>query len=292
MFDKIYFGSGGFYSLYHHVGAIRELHIEYNKPDSKLSRDIIYYGNSIGASASILCYLVLENLLHIDKLGEFLNHVNRFDTINLNFTAIACSLLDLLFDQCPTDTHKRVSNLIHIGVTTKNGFQMVSQFASNADLYHTLLCSSLVPGISNYDSKINGDTCIDGVYSFNYEFLPANTMIIKTSMFSAPLTITIPPLIIQPGLIEYGKQNVIDSINNTQSVTDMKDNNQKHSSIFRSMLDTNSWLLVHDLTYKNPMWKIHIESKTNSKISNDVKSDAGFFDILNYVHYSLLNHRY
>jgi hypothetical protein len=292
MFDKIYFGSGGFYSLYHHIGAIRELHAEYNKPNSKLTRKIIYYGDSAGASAALICYLVLENLLSLDKLYEIVRFMSKFDISNLNFTAIGCSLLDRLFDHCPSDTHSRISNIIHIGVTTKNGHKHISQFATNADIYHALLCSASIPGVSNYESKIGGETCIDGAYSFKYNCIPEGTMIIKISMFSAPLTLTIPPLIIQQSLLEFGKQNVIDYINNTKSVTDKCENIKKCK--IRDALDTNGWLLVQELMYKNPMWKTHIETKTKSKISdkNNTKLNAGLFDIVNYVHYSILNHRH
>jgi hypothetical protein len=291
MFDKIYFGSGGFYSLYHHIGAIRELHSEYNKPDSKLSRKIIYYGDSAGASAALICYLVLENLLQIDKLYEILRFVGKFDIINLNFTAVGCSLLDRLFDHCPADIHARISNIIHIGVTTKNGHKHISQFATNADVYHTLLCSASIPGVSNYESKVDGETCIDGVYSFKYDCIPEGTMIIKLSMFSAPLTLTIPPMIIQQSLLDFGKKNVIDCLNNTKTITsDDKINKFR----IKDVLDNNGWLLVQELMYKNPMWRTHIEIKTKSKISdnNNAKLNAGLFDMVNYVHYSVLNHRH
>lgn len=294
MFDKIYFGSGGFYSLYHHIGAIRELHAEYNKPDSKLSRKIIYYGDSAGACASLICYLVLENLLQIDKLYENLRFMNTIDILNLNFTAIGCSLLDRLFDNCPTDLHARISDVIHIGVTTKNGHKHISQFETNADVYHALLCSASIPGISNYESKIGGETCIDGAYSFKYDCIPNDIMIIRTTMFSAPFTLTIPPLIIQQSLLQFGKQVVIDYINNTKSVTDKCESIQKCR--IRDLLDKNGWLAVQELMYKNPMWKTHIETKTKSKISDNnkinTKLNASLFDMVDYVHYSILNHRH
>jgi hypothetical protein len=294
MFDKIYFGSGGFYLLYHHIGAIRELHAEYNKPNSKMSRKIIYYGDSAGASAAVICHLVLENLLSLDKLYEILGFMSKFDILNLNFTAIGCSLLDRLFDNCPPDTHARISGVVHIGVTTKTGHKHISQFETNADVYNALLCSASIPGISNYESKIGGETCIDGAYSFTYDCLPAGTMIIKLSMFSAPLTLTIPPLIIQQSLIEFGKQNVIDYMNNTKSVTDKCESIKKCK--IRDLLDKNGWLVVQELIYKNPMWKTHIETKTKSKISDTNKKNtqlnAGLFDIFNYVHYAILNHRH
>lgn len=292
MFDKIYFGSGGFYSLYHHIGAIRELHAEYNKPDSKVSRKIIYYGDSAGASAALICYLVLENLLELDKLYEILRFMNTIDILNLNFTAIGCSLLDRLFHNCPSDLHARISDIIHIGVTTKNGHKQISQFSTNADVYHALLCSASIPGVSNYESKINGETCIDGAYSFKYDCIPAGTAIIRTTMFSTPLTLTIPPLIIQQSLLQFGKQVVIDYINENKSVTHT--NYSINKCRIRDALDTNGWLAVQDLAYKNPMWKTHIETKTKSKISDsnkiDTKLNAGLFDMINYVHYSILNH--
>lgn len=291
MFDKIYFSSGGFYALYNHIGAIKELHSEYNKSDSKLSRKIIYYGDSAGACASLICYLVLENLLQIDKLYEILRFIGTIDILNLNFTAIACSLLDRLFDQCPADIHSRISNVIHIGVTTKNGHKHISKFNTNADVYHALLCSVSIPSLSSYDSRIGGETCIDGAYSFNYDCIPADAMIITLSMFSAPLSLTIPPLIIQQSLLGCGKQIVVDYVNNTKSAIE-DDNDKTKKFRLKDILDTNGWLLVQELIYKNPMWKTHIETKTKSKISDDIKLNASLFDIVNYVHYSILNHRH
>lgn len=292
MFDKIYFSSGGFYSLYNHIGAIKELHNEYNKTDSKLSRKIIYYGDSVGASAALICYLVLENLLQIDKLYEYLKLLSKVDIANANFTSVVCSLLDRMFDHCPADLHARISNVIHIGITTQNGHKQISQFKTNADVYHALLCSSTIPGVSNYDSKIDGETCIDGACSFDYGCIPVDTMIVRLSMFSTPLTLTVPPLIIQQSLFEFGKQIVVDYVNNTKSAISISEDYDKTKKFkIKDVLDINSWLLVQQLAYKNPLWKSHVESKTKSKISNDVKLNTSLFDIVNYVHYSLLNHR-
>jgi hypothetical protein len=282
MFDKIFFGSGGFYALYNHLGSIKELHKEYNKTNSKLSRNIVYYGISAGAIASILCYLLLENLIIIDKLNDLMEHVN---ITSFNLTSIGIAVLDRLFDICPDDLHKRISNIIHIGVTTKNGYNHISQFTSNADLYNAVVCSSTVAGLSNYDSIINGDVCIDGVYSFKYEYIPVDAIIIDMRIFSVPITITIPPLIIQSMLVEMGKNTVIQYVNNRPVINDDNKNFK-----FAGMLDIRGWLFIHGLTYKNPIWKRHIELKTNSKMSDNVILRVGFFDVIDYIHYSILDH--
>ena len=216
--------------------------------------------------------------------------MNNINILNLNFTAIGCSLLDRLFDYCPPDLHSRISDVIHIGVTTKSGHKHISRFDTNADIYHALLCSTSIPGLSNYESTIGGETCMDGAYSFKYDCIPSDIMIIKLSMFSAPLTLTIPPMIIQQSLIDFGKQNVIDCLNNTKTITSDDDKIKKFR--IKDVLDNNGWLQVQELMYKNPMWRTHIETKTKSKISdnNNAKLNAGLFDMVNYVHYSVLNH--
>jgi hypothetical protein len=285
MFDKIYFSAGGPFALYNHFGAIKELHTEYNKPDSKLSRNIIFYGNSAGSFAALCCYLVFENLIHIDKLSEIVNTIDsKYNMINLNLTPMTIDTIDRIFEYCPADLHARVSNIIHIGVTTKNGYKLISQFDSNADIYNAILCSCTVPGLSNYDSKIGGELCIDGVFSLNSKYIPADAINIKLRIFSGPLTLTIPPFIIQQSLIEIGKQTVVDYMNNPKLVS-----NTDYVSNLR-MSDILGLLLIHSLMYKNPMWKKHIESKTNSRISDNATLNIGLFDIINYANNTILNH--
>lgn len=290
MLDKVYFGYGGFYAFYNHLGAIKELHKEYNKTDSRISRNIVYYGVSAGAIASILCYLVLQHLITLDKLHELLNFTNVFGIFDMNPTMIGISMLDRLFECCPPDLHKRISDVIHIGVTTKNGYKQISSFASNADLYNVIVCSCTIAGVSNYDSQIDGETCIDGAYSFKYRYIPADTLIVNLKVFSAPLSLTMPPFILQGLLIEMGKQNITDYMDGDRSIVNNGGNDIQKFRI-RDVFGINEWLFIHGITYKNPIWKKHIEFKTNSKLSDDTNSHVGFFDIVNYIHYSVLNHR-
>lgn len=285
MFDKIYFSAGGAFAMYNHFGAIKELHTEYNKPDSKLSRKIIFYSNSAGAFAALCCYLVFENLIQVNKLYEILNLIDsKYNMINLNLTPITIDINDKIFEYCPSDLHARVSNIIHIGVTTKTGYKLISQFASNADLYNAILCSCTIPGLSNYDSKIGGELCIDGVFSLNSKYIPADAININLSIFSGPLTLTIPPFIIKQSLMVFGKQIVVDYMNNSKLVSD-----NDYVSNYQ-MFDIIGLLLIHSLMYKNPMWKKHIESKTNSCISDYTTLNVGLFDIVNYVNNTILNH--
>jgi len=292
MLNNIFFSSGGFYALYNHLGAIEELHNEYNKKDSKISRDVMYYGVSAGAITSILCYLVLEGLITFDKSRELINFMNVFDIFDFNITTIAITMLDRLFECCPPDLHKRISNVIHIGVTTQNGYKQISDFASNADIYNVILCSCTIAGVSNYDSQIDGETCIDGVYSFNSGYnLPPDTLIVKLELFSIPLSLTIPPYTTQGFLVEMGRQKVIDYTNGNRAIIN-EDGDNIEKFRLRDLFGTNGWLFIHGLTYKNPIWKKHIEFKTNSKLSDSTDLHIGFFDIINYIHYSVLNHRH
>lgn len=290
MLDKIFFCSGGFYAINNHFGAIKELHKEYNSPNSCISRNIVYYGVSAGAIASVLCYLVLENLITLDKAHELVTFMNTLNMIDLNITSVGINMIDRLFDCCPLDLFERISNVINIGVTTKDGYKQISTFTSNADLYNVILCSCTIAGVFNYDSQINGELCIDGVYSFKYGYLPPDTLIIKLSLFSWPITLTVPPPIMQGLLLEMGRKSVVDYVNNNRPVINDDDNNSKQIKV-RNILGVNEWLFIHGLTYKNPMWKKHIEFKTNSKLPGSVNLHVGLFDIINYVHYSILNHR-
>jgi hypothetical protein len=83
------------------------------------------------------------------------------------------------------------------------------------------MCSGTISCCSNYESKINGQVCLDGAYLFNNEYIPKNAIIIASDI-DAPLCLTIPPKIIRPLLQEKGvmtvKQYFSHKINNDKII--------------------------------------------------------------------------
>lgn len=180
-FDKnelngFYFAGGAHGGVYH-LGAL-----EYIKKHSELNH-IKLYGNSVGAIAILLTVLytskesfelylnILEN--KIDMITKNPYKIESYDYIQLVQTA--CKKIHRDFP----NAYSLVSGKIHIGVTKQTGFEWVSEFNSNKDLFNVLTCSCHVPLLSKYDAQINGIKCLDGCIGFCYERdLPEHTLII------------------------------------------------------------------------------------------------------------------
>jgi hypothetical protein len=287
MIDKIYFAAGGIYALIYNFGAIKELHAEYYKSDSKLSRKIMLYGNSAGAISALLFYMIINNMFEMNELNEIYESFKCNITMNFHITSLAIKLFDNILIRCPDDLYTRVSDVIHIGITTKNGHKFISKFNSNSDIFHAILSSTSIPILSEYNSSINGEICIDGSFSFKYEYLPADTIIIYTYMnFPILLTFIWPPHILEILLSELGKQKVIYYMENTKDIISKP---VKNKQIY-DLLPFHNWIEIHELLYKNPMWNKYIEFKANDKISDSIMETVNLFDIVNYIQYSILNH--
>lgn len=239
----LYFHSGGFYAMPHFVGAINELL-------RKKRRDYIYYGNSAGASWALVCYLILNGHLSFELLNPELDRVfSKRRPISPILTPIYCDLIDSMIPYWPADLAKRISGILHIGVSTRNGHHFVNQFDTNADLYNAMLCSGTIALCSNYESVIDGTVCLDGGYTFLPEYLPKNTLIIASGV-QVPLCLTCPPSFICPLLEENGRRNVICGLEKPLLLHEVSPIGME-------------WLLyLHSLTTKDPNWSKHIANMT------------------------------
>ena len=241
---NLYFHHGGFYAMPHYIGAIKELR------RNKKHVDYIYYGNSAGASWALVCYLVLNGHLSFEMLNPELDRVfSKRRPISPILTPIYCDLIDSMTPFWPADLAKRVSGILHIGVSTLNGHKFINQFDTNADLYNALLCSGTIALCSNYESVIDGTVCLDGGYTFLPEYLPKNTLIIASGI-QVPLSLTCPPSFICPLLEENGRRNVICGLEKPLLLHEVSPIGME-------------WLLyLHSFTTKDPNLSKHIVNMT------------------------------
>lgn len=246
--QNLYFHNGGFYAMPHFVGAIVEL--------SKNPTDIgLYYGNSAGASWALVCYLVINGYATIEKVRLDMERVlSESRPISRIITPIYFELLDRCRENWPDDLAQRVSGILNIGVSTRNGHRFINQFKTNADIYNALVCSGTIAGCSNYKSMIDGETCLDGGYTFNPSVLPLNTTIIM-SKIRVPLSLTCPPVCIHPFLEERGRRNAKNGLDGELILHDC------------GKFTMDVWFLIHDLSEKDLTWGRHIERITRSLIS-------------------------
>jgi len=202
---NIYFHHGGFYAMQYFIGAIQQLQKEYNRPNSKLKRKKIkYYGNSAGSSFALVCYLVLNGYLNLEQQKQkFDEQYDKKRPISTILTPIYIDLINLMVDLWPDNLAQLITGVLHIGVSTKTGHKFINKFENNCEIYNALMCSGTIAGCSNYESKINGEVCLDGAYLFTNEHLPKKAIIIASDV-DIPLCLTIPPKIIRPVLQEKG----------------------------------------------------------------------------------------
>jgi len=163
----IYF-AGGAYGMIYHLGIINKL---------KLNTNIKVYGISSGALVGMLYLLQYPKKKQIklynylsdnsnDKIKENPLNLESYDITPNNFYA-----LKKIIDDYP-DAYKILTDKLYIGITTidennKTYFVWKHTFDSNLDLCNALLCGFHIPFLCNYDSKINNNLAIDGMYGFN-----------------------------------------------------------------------------------------------------------------------------
>ena len=243
MTKNIYFHAGGFYAMPHYFGAIKQLE----------RRDYVYYGNSAGSSWALVCYLVLNGYVPMDAAYKRLLDVfNKPRPLSCNLAPIYLDLLDVCSSYWPSDLAKRVSGILHVGVSTKDGHKFISNFSSNYDLYNALMCSGTIVGCSDYKSTINGETCLDGGYTFTEDKLPDDTLVIVSDV-RFPLALTTPPDWICPWLQENGKINVKHGLQTEICI-------HEHNPTFMKLL-----FAFHKLTKKNPEHKKRITGSGNRR---------------------------
>lgn len=242
----IYFHQGGFYALPHYIGAIREL-LRENK-----NTEFIYYGNSAGSSLALVCYLVLNDHVSIEQMKMLCHSVfSKPRPISRILTPIVCDLIDSSIPYWPADFAQRISGVINMGVSTRNGHKWMNEFATNRDIYNTLLCSGTIAGCSNYESTIDGEVCLDGGYTFTPDYLPKDTILIASDV-KLPLSLTCPPSFITPFLEENGRRNVKYGLEQPMIT-------HKYPHLMKW------WICLHEYTEKDPKWKGHIRKMCRRK---------------------------
>ena len=257
---NIYFHYGGFWAMPHYIGAIKQLYKEYNKPNSRLDRNIKFYGNSAGASWALVCYLVLNGIMEVDQMEIRVNE--QFDKprpLSHILTPIYCDLINIMAPHWSSNLARLLSGVLHIGVTTKDGHKFVNEYKTNADIYHALLCSGTIAGCSNYESILNGETCLDGGYKFKPEHLIKDTIIVANDT-DVPLSLTIPDYKTRRILQRKGKRQIKRYFRKERQMPMII------NDYSRLYMKCAFWL--HEIMEKSPHWKKHLEKMTNSKITS------------------------
>jgi hypothetical protein len=152
-----------------------------------------------------------------------------------------------------------LSGVLHVGVTTTNGHRFISEFETNADIYHSLLCSGTISGCSNYESILNGETCLDGGYKFKPEHIPEHTIIVANDT-DVPLSLTIPDYKTRRILQRKGKKQIKQYFQKGQQMPLII---QDYSPLYMKCA---FWL--HETMEKFPRWKKHLEKMTKSKLTS------------------------
>ena len=180
---RIFLGGGAFGCIYH-IGVIKALY------KYKIF-DITIYGNSAGAWLGLF-YTLRMPIKDIQYIFETcakngtLNIQNKpYDISSYQLTNFNFWILKFINDRYP-NAYKLCSCRLNIGITKiTTGFEWKSNFKSNLDLFNTLLSSSNVPYLCNYEAMIDNEICIDGGFGFNVtKNLPENCLTI--SLYDVP----------------------------------------------------------------------------------------------------------
>jgi hypothetical protein len=286
MIDRIFFHGGGFYAICNYIGVVKRIHEEYKKPDSQISRNVKLYGNSAGASMAFMCLLVLYDIITIDYLESMATGNNNiFDIpkmISYSFTYLYTVMGDFSTPKWPNDLHERITDVLHVGVTTRNGHKFISKFKSNFDIYNRIICSGTLVGLSTYESKIDGELCLDGGYSFSYDCLPKDIMIIQGT-HTMPVSLTIPPYFMRKCLIDAG-YDVAD-----KHITKFDSPNRELPMPYYTFDNSTIAVLfyIYERSYKNPLWTEHLMRKT--RFIPESRLTLNLFDVFDYVYNTILN---
>jgi hypothetical protein len=284
MTENVFFHGGGFYAFCNYVGSIKRLYQEYTNPNGWLfNKEVHFYGNSAGATAALMCYMVFNDLITIDFFEQMMtgdnNILDKPIPPTLSLTPRCFAIVDYFLPHWPTDLHARITDKVFIGVTTETGHEFVSRFESNYYLGNALACSGTIVGLTTYDAKIDNRPCLDGEIRFSYNRLPRNTIILECP-FWFPLCMTVPPIAIRQLVIDIG----FSSVNKAMTA-------EAHTPL-PELFDDKSieWLFkIYKISYKNPMWNVHIMLQTQCPWPAPLQ--VKLFDLINYTYYTLLNHR-
>lgn len=172
---RLYFCGGAFGSAYY-IGVLKAL-------QERKIRPKYVYGNSAGALFALVCLLEMPT----DDIEELFNitidntvrkiRSNPLDVASYQLTEPNLRISEAISNKYPR-AYKAANGRLHIGITKEmSGFAWKNTFASNRELFHTLLCSYNAPIICNYDAEIDGEKCVDGCIGFDMRrHLPKNCM--------------------------------------------------------------------------------------------------------------------
>ena len=161
---NIYLGGGAFGCVYH-IGVVRALY-------EASMNDITVYATSAGAMIATfyMCQMTPDEMSQVfadvaaaaaDKIKS-----NPGQMCSYQLTQRHLEVFDVIHRLSP-DAYKKCSGRLKIGIYLDGiGFQWRDAFASNVDLFHTLLCSFNVPYLCNYNAQMDGVKCIDGGFGF------------------------------------------------------------------------------------------------------------------------------
>ena len=209
MIKNIYFNYGGFYAVYEIIGVIRELYTEYKSNNSVISKKCVLHGCSAGAGMSFLFLLLIHDYIKLDEIESTMNNIID-NTSQITIESVYMDLLDVLFSKhCPPDI-TFLSTRLKIGVSSKNNkFEFLTNFKSKSELYHALLLSANIVGISNCPSVYNDKFYLDGALHFDSnKYLPKDCLVIDTLKLF-PIYLTIPSTLVRKCLITHGSYNAL-----------------------------------------------------------------------------------
>lgn len=179
-FRNIYL-TGGAYGMIYQLGALSKLREEINNSNT------ILYGCSAGA-LSIVMFLLYNDKFTLDLYNSITT--NAFNTLLFNINEINLTIQHLktfdVINRDHPDAYKKLSNMINIGVTTKDGFKWYNTFESNNDLFSILLASFHIPFLCSYNAKIDGNKCIDGGFGIDVDKdLPEDCFVICPKIYKS-----------------------------------------------------------------------------------------------------------
>lgn len=163
MIRRILFQGGGWASI-GEIGAIYAIKEEMQKADSKIAPDVKLYAFSAGA-LTLICYSCGISKKDIFELYSQLCSV-QYRENTLNPTKISFEIFKYIFKKYRNVYKKMNDNRCRIGVSRPDGFKFYNSFNSDEQLMQVTMASLHIPFISTYESMIENEPCMDGVFMF------------------------------------------------------------------------------------------------------------------------------
>jgi hypothetical protein len=178
--DKIYLCGGSLGAMYY-IGIIRALH-------ERNIRIKSIYGNSAGAFFALV-YMLKMTVSQIETLLQtaVVQHIHTkvasqpWRISSYQMTEPCFRVFREIHRKYP-NAYKKCSGKLFVGTVRQDtGFIWQSEFSSNEELFHAILCSSNIPFVCNYNAINNKMSCLDGCMGMCMEYLPADVVTIGVS---------------------------------------------------------------------------------------------------------------